>query len=84
LFWGRFGVEDTDKRGGSDKLKELLLCQAKLSSLAGFASKAGCASRSSLERRLVRAEGVEPSSHAWEAHIIPIYYARRGKNGHHC
>ena len=26
--------------------------------------------------RLVRAEGVEPSSHAWEARIIPIYYAR--------
>src|SRR6187402_2567572 len=25
---------------------------------------------------LVRAAGVEPASHAWEAHIIPIYYAR--------
>ncbi len=25
---------------------------------------------------LVRAEGIEPSSHAWEAHILPIYYAR--------
>ena len=25
---------------------------------------------------LVRAEGVEPSSQAWEARIIPIYYAR--------
>jgi len=26
---------------------------------------------------LVRAAGVEPASHAWEAHIIPIYYARK-------
>lgn len=25
---------------------------------------------------MVRAAGVEPASHAWEAHIIPIYYAR--------
>lgn len=25
---------------------------------------------------LVRAAGVEPASHAWEAHILPIYYAR--------
>ena len=24
----------------------------------------------------MRAEGIEPSSHAWEAHIIPVYYAR--------
>lgn len=26
---------------------------------------------------LVRAAGVEPASHAWEAHILPIYYARK-------
>ncbi len=32
---------------------------------------------STLERNLVRAEGIEPSSHAWEARIIPIYYARK-------
>ena len=25
---------------------------------------------------LVRAAGVEPASHAWEAHILPMYYAR--------
>jgi len=33
---------------------------------------------------LVRAAGIEPASHAWEAHIIPVYYARierRHRNG---
>lgn len=34
----------------------------------------------SQKRTLVRAEGVEPSSHAWEARIIPIYYARATDN----
>ena len=29
------------------------------------------------ERKVVRAAGVEPASHAWEARIIPIYYARK-------
>jgi hypothetical protein len=32
---------------------------------------------SASERNLVRAEGIEPSSHAWEARIIPVYYARK-------
>lgn len=25
---------------------------------------------------LVRREGIEPSSHAWEAHILPMNYRR--------
>ncbi len=25
---------------------------------------------------LVRAEGIEPSIQAWEAHVLPLYYAR--------
>jgi hypothetical protein len=32
---------------------------------------------SDLKRKVVRAAGVEPASHAWEARIIPIYYARK-------
>ena len=28
------------------------------------------------KRRLVRAEGIEPSSQAWEARILPMNYAR--------
>ena len=27
-------------------------------------------------RSVVRAEGIEPSLQAWEAHVLPIYYAR--------
>ena len=27
--------------------------------------------------KMVRAEGIEPSSQAWEARILPIYYARK-------
>jgi hypothetical protein len=33
------------------------------------------------ERKLVRAAGIEPASHAWEARIIPIYYARKERAG---
>ena len=25
---------------------------------------------------MVRAEGIEPSIQAWEAHVLPLYYAR--------
>lgn len=25
---------------------------------------------------MVRAEGIEPSTQAWEAHVLPLYYAR--------
>lgn len=28
---------------------------------------------------LVRAEGIEPSLQAWEAHVLPLYYARSMK-----
>ena len=30
----------------------------------------------SARKKMVRAAGIEPASHAWEARIIPIYYAR--------
>ena len=33
---------------------------------------------------MVRAAGVEPASHAWEAHILPIYYARAGEHEDGC
>jgi hypothetical protein len=26
--------------------------------------------------KLVRAAGIEPALQAWEAHVLPIYYAR--------
>ena len=26
---------------------------------------------------MVRAEGIEPSIQAWEAHVLPLYYARK-------
>ena len=29
---------------------------------------------------LVRAAGIEPASHAWEAHVLPMNYARLGSD----
>ncbi len=30
-------------------------------------------------KKLVRAKGIEPSSSAWEADVLPLYYARKSK-----
>jgi hypothetical protein len=32
--------------------------------------------RVAVDKKMVRAAGIEPASQAWEAHILPMYYAR--------
>ncbi|MFM2242052.1 MAG: hypothetical protein RLZ97_907, partial [Verrucomicrobiota bacterium] len=32
-----------------------------------------------LRKRLERVKGIEPSSQAWEAHILPLNHTRTGK-----
>ena len=31
-----------------------------------------------VDYELVRVEGIEPSSQAWEAHVLPMNYTRKG------
>jgi hypothetical protein len=45
--------------------------------MSSFAKASEDSFLSDSERKLVRAEGIEPSSQAWEARILPIYDARK-------
>ena len=33
-----------------------------------------------LSKKMERVKGIEPSSQAWEAHILPLNHTRTGKN----
>ena len=38
----------------------------------GIGKTGNCATK-----KMVRAAGIEPAPQAWEAHVLPIYYARK-------
>ena len=44
--------------------------------LSGFATLFATLSSESLVLQGIRAEGIEPSTQAWEAHVLPLNYAR--------